>query len=82
MTVHNFDSEILMTALIATFENRHTDFAGGQVVFTPEFASNATFEKRWKAFCNKIKIDNPPSFQEVMRVISDFVKPYWEKLLS
>lgn len=82
LTVHDFDSEILMTALIATFENRHTDFADGQVVFTPEFVSDATLQKRWNAFCNKIKIDNPPSFQEVMRVVSDFMKPYWENLLS
>lgn len=82
LTVHDFDSEILMTALIATFENRHTDFADGQIVFTPKFASDSTLQKRWNAFCSKIKIDNPPSFQEVMHVISDFIKPYWERLLS
>lgn len=80
ITVHKFDDEILLTAIKATFENRHTDFSNGRIVFTHEFATDETLEKRWKAFCNKTKIENPLSFQETMKIITDFIKPYWEKL--
>lgn len=80
ITVHKFDEETLLTAIKATFENRHTDFSEGRIVFTHEFATDDTLEKHWKAFCNKTKIENPLSFQKTMQIITDFIKPYWEKL--
>lgn len=79
LTVHKFDEHILLTAIKATFENRHTDVASGQIVFSPEFANDQTLVKRWSAFCDKINI-NVPSFEETMRTITNAIKPLWEHL--
>lgn len=80
VTTHHFDPEILTEALKATFENRHTDYSSAWTVFSPEFAYDMTLGKRWKSFCNKMKIENLPSFQETMQVIYEFIKPYIENL--
>lgn len=76
VTVHTFDVEILSDALKATFENRHTDFSTIGILFSEEFINNPTFENRWKFLCERLKMDKPPTFKELMMVIKDFIKPY------
>lgn len=80
LIVHKFDENILLAAIKATFENRHTNYSAENIVFSPEFANNPTLEKRWSSFCNKINSDTPSSFAETMKKITEFIKPYWEKL--
>lgn len=82
VSVHQFNPDILTDAIIATFENRHTDFASAQTVISPVFINDPNLQKRWDSFCQKIKIDNPPTFQETMEVITEFFKPYLDKPLS
>jgi predicted nucleotidyltransferase component of viral defense system len=77
---HEFNEEDLMAAILATFNNRNTDFTSNHVLFTEKFASDAVLNQRWNAFCSKLKVTPAPSFTEVMSVIVDFVMPYWRKL--
>lgn len=78
--VHKFDEETLLEAVKATFENRNTEFAAGEIVFTPDFSNDTTLERRWSAFCKKSKKDCLLSFKETMEAIIRFMKPYWDKL--
>lgn len=77
---HHFDEEVLMDAIVATFNNRNTDLTTTPIIFRADFASNSVFNQRWNAFCAKIKMPEAPTFSEVMRIIMDFITPYWEKL--
>jgi hypothetical protein len=77
---HHFDEEVLMDAIVATFNNRNTDLTTTPIIFRADFASNPVFNQRWNAFCTKIKMPEAPTFSEVMRIIIDFITPYWEKL--
>lgn len=76
---HNFDENTLSDAIRATFENRNTDFSDCEIVFSPDFKNDATLEKRWNAYSNKAPIKNAISFQEIMEVIVNFVKPHCNK---
>jgi predicted nucleotidyltransferase component of viral defense system len=77
---HQFDEDELMDAIVATFANRQTEFIPNHVLFTNEFSGNRELVQRWNAFCIKISMPNPPSFSELMDVITRFVEPYWAKL--
>jgi predicted nucleotidyltransferase component of viral defense system len=77
---HHFDEDVLMDAIVATFNNRNTDLTTTPIIFRADFASNPVFNQRWNAFCSKIKMPEAPTFPEVMRIIMDFITPYWEKL--
>ncbi len=76
---HNFDENSLSNAIQATFENRNTDFSACGIVFSPDFMNDVTLEKKWNAYCNNTPIGNSLSFQEIMGVIVNFVKPYFDK---
>ena len=80
LIAHKFDENILLAAIKATLENRHTEVASGRIIFSPEFANDPTLEKHWISFCHKINSDTPSSFAETMNKITDIIKPYWEKL--
>jgi predicted nucleotidyltransferase component of viral defense system len=77
---HKFDDDDLMSAIVATFHNRNTEFSPNHIVFEDDFASSPMFAQRWNAFCLKIKVADAPTFFEVMKVIVDFVTPYWNRL--
>lgn len=80
ITAHDFDGNTLSEAICATFENRNTDFSACEAVFSTDFMNDETLEKRWDAYCNKTPIGHHLTFQEVMAVIVNFVKPYCDKL--
>lgn len=77
---NSFDEDTLLDAIRATFENRHTGITAEEPVFSPAFAEDITLDKRWKAYCNKIKLENAPKFQEIMTIITTFMKPFWNRL--
>lgn len=77
--MNHFDEEILLMAIRITFQNRKTDLSAGALLFTPEFATDPSFQNRWIAFCKKIEINNPPSFEETVKTITDFIKPFLPK---
>ena len=77
---NSFDEDTLLDAIRATFENRHTAINAEEPVFSQAFAEDITLDKRWKAYCNKIKLENAPKFQEIMAMITTFMRPYWYRL--
>jgi predicted nucleotidyltransferase component of viral defense system len=77
---HKFNADDLMAAIVATFNNRNTDFSPNHIIFTEDFATDAVFNQRWNAFCSKLKVTPAPTFAEVMSVIIDFIMPYWRTI--
>ena len=80
--VHEFDADILLEALKATFTNRNTDYSTVQILFTPEFTNNESLDRRWNAYCKKIKPAEAPSFKETIRIINEFLLPYSKKMID
>ncbi|MGM9860632.1 MAG: nucleotidyl transferase AbiEii/AbiGii toxin family protein [Muribaculaceae bacterium] len=77
----SFDEYTLLSAIRATLDNRGTDYSEIQIILSQEFASDNVLEKRWNAFCKKLRIADAPNFIEIMGVITTFITPYCNKLL-
>lgn len=75
-----FDSATLKEAIVATFNNRHTNYTENHALFTADFASNAIRKRNWAAFLNKINRDKGIAFEEVMKIIRERLNPFWENL--
>jgi predicted nucleotidyltransferase component of viral defense system len=80
LTGNEFDSNTLEEAIKATFANRCTSYSENHALFTVEFATNPQRKRSWTAFLNKINKEKEPAFEEVMRLISEKLLPYWVKM--
>ena len=80
LTDNKFDNDTLKEAIKATFANRGTSYTENHALFTAEFATNPQRKKSWSAFLNKINRDKELEFEEVMRLISEKLMPYWTNL--
>lgn len=77
---HKFDDEDLMSAIIATFENRKTEYSPNHQLFSDNFANNPLVVQRWNRYRSNLEDIRDVSFGAVMEVIRNFMTPYWEKL--
>lgn len=79
LSVHNFDEDTLQSAIIATFENRNTEYTPSHQIFTEEFMNNREMAQRWHNFLKKMKLKSKMTFPEIMSFITTRLKPYWDK---
>jgi len=70
----------LMSAIMATFENRKTDYMPNHQLFSDDFANNPLLIQRWNNYRRKLDDMKEVCFDTVMGVITSFMGPYWEKL--
>lgn len=77
---HKFDENDLLSAIIATFDNRKTEYIPNHQLFSDGFANNPLLVQRWNNYRRKLEDIKDVSFDTVMMVIGNFMKPYWEKL--
>lgn len=77
---HKFDEDDLLSAIIATFDNRKTEYIPNHQLFFDGFANNPLLVQRWNNYRRKLEDIKDVSFDTVMMVIGNFMKPYWEKL--
>lgn len=77
---NEFDNGTLEEAIKATFANRDTSYAENHALFSADFATNTLRKRSWTAFLNKINRDKELEFEEVMRLISEKLLPYWAKM--
>lgn len=80
LTDNDFENDTLEEAIKATFANRETFFTEDHALFSVDFASNMLRKRSWTAFVNKIKRNKELEFEEVMRLISEKLLPYWTKM--
>ena len=83
LTKRQLDDETLYDAIKATFDNRELEYNPKLKFFTAEFVNDANRQMQWKLFLRKIQWKEELSFNVVMQVITDRLKPmaekYWNK---
>lgn len=83
LTKRELDDETLYDAIKATFDNRELEYNSKLKLFTAEFVNDANRQMQWKLFLRKIQWKEELSFNVVMQVITDRLKPmaekYWNK---
>jgi predicted nucleotidyltransferase component of viral defense system len=80
LTDNEFDNDTLEEAIKATFANRETPYTENHALFSADFAKNTLRKRSWTAFLNKINRDKELEFEEVMRLITERLLPFWAKL--
>ena len=85
LTKRQLNDETLYDAIKATFDNRELEYNPKLKLFTAEFVNDANRQMQWKLFLRKIQWKEDLSFNVVMQVITDRLKPmaekYWENNL-
>ena len=83
LTKRELHDETLYDAIKATFDNRELEYNPTLKFFTAEFVNDANRQMQWKLFLRKIQWKEELSFNVVMQVITDRLKPmaekYWNK---
>ena len=75
LTKRELDDETLYDAIKATFDNRELEYNPKLKFFTAEFVNDANRQMQWKLFLRKIQWKEELSFNVVMQVITDRLKP-------
>lgn len=73
------DIDLLMQAIIQTFQNRNTSF-DDIAVFEESFATDTERVKRWSAFVKKKNALLQVTFEEVIKQIKAYFEPIVEKI--
>lgn len=83
LTKRELHDETLYDAIKATFDNRELEYNPKLKLFIAEFVNDASRQMQWKLFLRKIQWKEELSFNVVMQVITDRLKPmaekYWNK---
>lgn len=83
LTKRQLDDETLYDAIKATFDNRELEYNPKLKLFATEFVNDANRQMQWKLFLRKIQWKEELSFNVVMQVITNRLKPmaekYWNK---
>lgn len=83
LTKRELHDETLYDAVKATLDNRELEYNPKLKLFTAEFFNDANRQMQWKLFLRKIQWKEELSFNVVMQVITDRLKPmaekYWNK---
>ena len=83
LTKRQLNDETLYDAIKATFDNRELEYNPRLKLFTDDFVNDTNRRMQWKLFLKKIQWKESLSFNVVMQVITDRLKPmvekYWNK---
>ena len=79
LTKRELDNETLYDAIKATFDNREFEYNPKLKLFIAEFVNDSNRQMQWKLFLRKIQWKEELSFNVVMQVITDRLKPMAEK---
>lgn len=72
-----FEGTALAAAIASTFDRRGTAIPEGTAAaFTPQFASDQTKVKQWKAFLVRSRVvKEPPGFDVLLALVAEFLQP-------
>ena len=79
LTLHAIDDAQLTDAVFATFDNRKVSYNPDLQLFTDDFANDPNRLKQWYAFLKRIHWSDELSFNDVMQVVKNRLKPIYEK---
>jgi len=75
LTEQPIDKEILQKAIVSTFKHRKTTLTKDHSIFTDDFKNDPQRLIMWKAFLNKINVQKKLTFQFVLELIIENLKP-------
>lgn len=67
----SFEPKTLKEAIATTFSNRGTILNFNDIFFTKEFRDHEDLNSRWNAYVKKMKLNDIPSFAEIVSFIQD-----------
>lgn len=67
----SFEPKTLKEAIATTFSNRGTILNSNDIFFTKEFRDHEDLNSRWNAYVKKMKLNDIPSFAEIVSFIQD-----------
>ena len=82
LTTREMDNSLLYDAICATFDNRGLEYDANLQLFTADFAADYDRQQRWNAFLKKIQWKEPIEFADVMKLISERLRPMYVKYFS
>ena len=74
-----FEKDVLLKAIITTFNNRSTDIEQRKVIYKDTFESDEQLQKLWVAFLKRSKLDSDSSFTDVVNKIESFIEPIFKE---
>lgn len=75
---YNFKKQKLFQAITTTFNNRSTSLELAKTIFEDQFIKDEGFQKLWRAFIERNKLENTKSFPEVVSLIQSFIQPVFD----
>jgi predicted nucleotidyltransferase component of viral defense system len=79
LTTKEMEESLLYDAICATFDNRGLEYDANLQLFTADFAADHDRQLRWNAFLKKIQWKEPIDFPDVMKLISERLRPMYER---
>lgn len=79
---HTVDDVTLEEAIRQTFGRRGTPVSSDHSLFKPAFHEDKDRNTIWKAWLNKAKLDTGLQLSEVIKLISERIKPTYERLIN
>ena len=73
--------DTLKKAIVETFKNRKTETQFPHPIFSADFAKKERRLIQWQAFLRKSKLEETIDFQEVMKLISEYLLPIYVDLI-
>ncbi|MFR9543653.1 MAG: nucleotidyl transferase AbiEii/AbiGii toxin family protein [Rikenellaceae bacterium] len=80
LIANRVEKSILSEAINSTFQNRNTEYKESHVLFSEEFTNDETRQLQWRKFLVKIKAKEKLEFNDVVALITQELKPIYEKL--
>lgn len=80
LSKEQYDSVTLQEAVERTFANRHTSYDANNLFFNKDFSNNQQMQVRWQAFMRKITKSDEMSFSDIVSLLQEKLRPYWERL--
>lgn len=81
LSTNDFDGRVLYEAVYETFQRRGTILEKDHPLFQTTFADDDSRLKQWLAFINRLGIEEPLTFQDLMKCLVDFLEPIYQSLI-
>lgn len=80
--INSFNRNMLMDAIIKTFETRGTNLEDRNIIFDEDFRNNIQKQTQWQSFLQLNKLDEKISFSEAIIKIQSFIEPIFSNKLK
>lgn len=76
---YKFRKDLLIKAILATFNNRSTELEQRKVIYEDTFKTDVQLQKLWVAFLERSKLNSDNLFSDVVFKIQSFIEPIFKE---